>query len=301
MARHNYVSLLGFVNTINIHDNEINPSMSYAMVYVSVARGLRSVGDGREFMKCDNVLVMTRTPEQINIMRSWKEFDIVEIKGMIAAKQIKKASFCTKCGERNSFDGTVVYIQPIALMKRDSRESSEECLEFLKENREFSNVVFLLGTLCRDPKKVTVKTGAGMTVTQYQIAINRKYHVREDAPEIKSDYPWVKSYGENAASDKAYLKVGSEVFVDGCIQARKVNRHSICLHCAQRYDWTDRALEIVPYETEYIANFLTKEEAEAKQAETARQAINSVLSKLNGYDDKFSEDDVNAGIESEEL
>ena len=58
--------------------------------------------------------------------------------------------------------------------------------------------------------------------------MNRKFRIQTDPPEIKTDYPWVKSYGENAKEDKNRLRVGSEVYIDGCLQARSVQRHAFC-------------------------------------------------------------------------
>lgn len=303
MARHNLVFLLGYVNSIQIHNTK--GGEPYAMVYMSVARSDRKVGDHRQYMKCDMPLVMTRDPDTLREMSSWQQFDIVEVKGMIAAKGVGKSSFCGHCGERNLADGTMVYVNPIFAAKRGHKDTQDECIQFLTRNREISNQVFTLGELCRDPKKITPK--AGLTVTQYQIALNRKYRIAADPPEIRSDYPWVKSYGENALNDRKYLHIGSQVFIDGCLQARKVQRHSVCEHCGQKYEWADRALEIVPYETEYLANFYTHEEAEAKMNAIAADKVRGLLSSLTGFDgndvpdDEYSEDDVKAGIQSEEL
>ena len=91
----------------------------------------------------------------------------------------------------------------------------------------------------------------------------------------------------NAASDLKRLHIGSEVFIDGRLQARSVNQHTVCgqeydengdpicydngmpmmrvdedgeiIGCGKRYDWKDRIVEIVPYETEYIGNYYSDE------------------------------------------
>ena len=60
----------------------------------------------------------------------------------------------------------------------------------------------------------------------------------------------------------------------------------------------------MPYETEYIANFDTKEEADAKEAAITHEKAMSALSKLTGYsgvDDTYTPEDIKAGIDSEEL
>jgi hypothetical protein len=99
------------------------------------------------------------------------------------------------------------------------------------------------------------------------------------------------------------------------LQARKVNRHDTCDECHENYDWADRALEIVPFETEYVANYYTQEEYEAKIQKEREKASENVLTSLFGYDsdnaassldsnnvpdDVYSQEDIDAGIESEE-
>ena len=298
MARHNLVFMLGFITSIQIQ-RSVNQD-PYAMVYVSVARGPRSVGDHKHHLKCDNVLVMCRDKDIIQEMETWEMYDIVEIKGTIAAKSVNKGSHCQSCGAKNTAEGVIVYINPIFGKKRGHLTDEEACLNYLAENQEVSNQAFIFGTLCRDPKKITPKEG--LIVTQYQIAINRKFRIQADPPEIRTDYPWVKSYGENAISDREHLHTGSQVFVDGCIQARKVNRHAVCIKCGQKYDWADRAMEIVPFETEYIANFYTEEEIAENKAKVAAQKTRSVLMSLKGIelpDDEYSDDDIKAGIDSD--
>ena len=247
---------------------------------------------------------MSRDPNVIKEMAAWQQFDIVEIKGTIAAKAVGKSSFCQHCGAKNVAEGVIVYVNPIFAKKRGHFQTQDECLQYLTENREVSNMVFVFGTLCRDPKKISPKEG--LTITQYQIALNRKFRIKEDAPEIRADYPWVKSYGENAIADRKHLHVGSQVFIDGCLQARKVNRHTVCAVCGQRYDWADRAMELVPHDTEYIGNYYTEEEAEARQAQIASEKSVGLLRSLKGItgdtipDDNITDDDIRAGIESEE-
>lgn len=299
MARHNLVFLHGYVALAQIHAP--SNGQPYAIAYIVVGRADRPVGDHKDHMRCDSPTIMSRDPKIIREIATWKEFDIVSIKGTLAAKTVGKASECSHCGTRNVLDGTLVYVNPIYAKKMGRVENADAGLSYLAEHREVSNQAFIFGTLCVNPKKVTPKEG--LIVTQYQVALNRKFHIQADPPEIRTDYPWVKSYGENALSDRKFLHIGSQIFVDGCLQARKVNRHTVCPACGQKYDFADKALEIVPYETEYIANFDTKEEADAKEAAITHEKAMSVLSKLTGYagmDDMYTPEDIQAGIDSEE-
>ena len=279
MARHNIVFLRGFVSKFTIGQSK--EGEEFAMIHVSVARGERNVGDKKLHMKLDAPLVMTRNEAMVKEMKTWEENDIVDIKGVITAKAILKGSFCRSCGEKNTAEGALVYVNPIYCEKLMHLETKDECQEYLSSHREISNISYTIGTLCRDPKLIRPKEG--LTVAQYQIALNRKYRIQSDPPQIKSDYPWVKSYGENAISDMEHLHVGSHVFIDGCLQARNVQRHKVCDKCGTTYEWMDKAMEIVPYETEYLANFYSEEEIAERKERDRENAVKNVLSSLSGY------------------
>ena len=258
MARHNLANLTGFViRKPEIHVNDQGEFL-YALCTISVVRGYREVGDKKLFMKSDNPIIMSNDPSNISKMSTWEENDIVQIKGVIAVKTITKSNTCVHCGEINKTEGALVYINPIYSLKLAHCNTQEEAINMLSELREISNQIYVIGTLCRDPK--TILTKEGLTITQYQIALNRKYFIRSDPPEIRSDYPWVKSYGDHAKEDRLRLHTGSVVFVDGCIQARSVQKHIICESCGQEYTWKDRAMEIVPYDTEYLRDYYTDED-----------------------------------------
>lgn len=275
MSRHNLAFLTGAViKAPTIHTDE-EGNYVYGMCYLNVVRGFREVGDKKKFMRSDNPIIMTRDQSILKKMETWKENDIIQLKGVIAAKNVLKSSYCPYCNEKNQADGSLVYINPIFVMTLEHFETFEEALEYLSRVREISNQVYLLGTLCRDPKKISPKEG--LTVTQYQIALNRKYFIRSDPPEIKSDYPWVKSYGQNALDDRERLHVGSKVFIDGFIQARSVQKHVTCESCGEKYDWKDRAMEIVPYETEYLYDYYTDEDIAKREADAAKAALQSVF------------------------
>ena len=299
MAKHNLALLYGsLLQKPVIHISDITGEADYAHCTIEVVRGYREVGDHKK-IKYDNPTIMTREPSIIQEMSTWEQYDIVEVKGVIACKTVKKGSICKHCGERNFFPGALVYINPIFAKKRVHLNSEDECVQFLNNNREISNQVFVFGRLCRDPKKITPLEG--LTVTQYQIALNRKYRIRSDPPEIRSDFPWVKSYGENAKSDRKFLHVGSEIFVDGCLQARSVQRHGTCTFCGEEYTWRDRAMEIVPYEIEYINHFYSEDEADEIEKKREEDRVKSILGGLKGIsgnndDDELTESDYDDGF-----
>lgn len=330
MAKQNLAMLLGAVakNCKVVKDAE--GRSLYAMAYINVARGPRDVGDHRLYMKCDNPIIMARDEENVKKMETWKKGDIVMVKGVVASKHIMKSSFCPACGKKNSFPGSLVYINPIYVETRAHCESDEECLQYLAEHREISNQIFVFGTLCRAPKRITPKQG--LVVTQYQIAMNRKFRIKEDPIEIKADYPWVKSYGDNAENDYWRLHEGTEIYIDGCLQARSVQRHAFCgqaygengklmyneeglpvimkdskgnpLGCGEMYDWQDRAMELVPYATEYLNNYYSDEEIEEHKEERRLQKerdtqLRKKVNLMDGLDDDpITEEDIEDGFDT---
>lgn len=386
MAKQNLAFLLGSVaKEVRVVKDREGRNL-YAMAYINVARGLREVGDHRKYMKCDNPIIMTRDENMMAEIATWHHRDIVFVKGVIASKHIKKASYCEYCNTKNSFPGALVYVNPIYVKKQAHFNTDEECLQYLADNREISNQIFVFGTLCRDPKKITPREG--LTVTQYQIAMNRKFRIQTDPPEIKTDYPWVKSYGENAKEDRNRLRVGSVVYIDGCLQARSVQRHAFCgqacdekgkvlfyeggepvmilenvdeavasktckgkimiaseyarmvqakdefgnlmyhenrepvmrqktedvvargqktqflvfeknglpvnAGCGEQYIWKDRAMEIVPYATEYLYNYRDDDEVEAFVEERKAQ-----IERDRAANGKASDDDVIDSVEDD--
>ena len=55
------------------------------------------------------------------------------------------------------------------------------------------------------------------------------------------------------------------------LQTRDILRTTTCEECGTNYQWQDSAMEIIPYEVEYLQNFITTEEQEAQEkAETER-------------------------------
>lgn len=295
MSRHNLAFLTGAVLNKPIIVKNDDGSYVYGMCFINVVRGFRDAGDHKNFMKSDNPIIMTREISVLEEMENWDTNDIVFIKGVIAAKSLQKTSNCPHCEQKNSAEGTLVYINPIFARKEASCETQEAAMNYLSSIREISNQVYLLGTLCRDPKKIKPKEG--LIVTQYQIALNRKYFIRSDPPEIKTDYPWVKSYGDNAVSDREHLHTGSVVFIDGCIQARNVQRHLTCPNCGEDYIWKDRAMEIVPYETEYMRNFYSDEEIEENKRKQRENAIHSIFGGDTEDGDEIEQEDIDAGID----
>lgn len=268
-----------------------------AMVYVHVIRGVREVKDGKKYIKHDYPLVVSNDKKMIERMAKWKENDMVYIKGVITSKRIAKKSFCPYCTDEegnatvNVGKGLLLYITPVYVDVMKSFETKEEAIAELMHSREISNQAIVLGMLWNNP--AYFKTKHGLIVTQYQLITERKYRIKTDDPDLRTDWPWVKSYGEQAIEDRMRLQKGSLVIIDGFIQARNVRRKTKCACCGEIYEWNDRTMEIVPFDTEYLKNYKTDqilEDEEGQKAEDLRQALFGHLIKDEVTEDMNTDD-----------
>lgn len=267
-------------------------------MYLDVVRGKRDVGDKITYLKHDSVLVLTFDEEYVTKMEQCHKNDIVLIKGVVTTKRIKKNAPCPYCKEHDmagigtTVDSIIVYVTPLHIEKIKSYDEKLPAVTDIANRREISNQVFVYGTVLKDPKFVVTKQK--IQITQYPIAINRKYTIRMDDPSIKTDYPIVKSYGEQARDDKTFLKFQAEVLVDGFLQTRSVVKNKKCPCCGNFYKWRDNTCELVPYAVEYLTGFKTEEEVEAEQHATVEQYKQALFdSGVNDeLDDFLKSDDV---------
>lgn len=280
MARHNFVFFYGMVtkNPKIIYDEEGN--FVRGQCVITTIRGSRNTEDDKyENYKYDCPILVTKNPELICKMTEWKTFDMVEIKGTVSTRDIKRGSICPNCGHQNIKAGVLCYITPIYVNKIEHGANEEECFNLLKEKCEISNQCIIAGNLCNDP--IVYRPESGQMQAQYQIALNRKFRVKEDPPELKTDYPWVKSTGENAESDSKFLMKGSSVLVEGFVQTRNIKQKNVCEECGEEYEYTAQALEIVPYSTEYLLNCRSTEEIESMETAARESAFNDLFKTDN--------------------
>ena len=224
---------------------------------------------------------MAKEKAMLEKFRTLEVNDIIFIKGVITSTKMKKKSFCTCIDPEtnnpteNLSLGNLLYVTPLYINKVKSYgEDEASAIQDVIENREISNQAYVIGTLIQDPKLWTTKKGT--QITQYPIAINRKFLIRSDDPSIKTDWPVVKSYGEQARNDKVFLQYQANVFIDGFLQARAVTRKTKCKCCGKIYEWTDHAMEIIPYAVEYLTGQKTTEEIE----EEHRKSIEDLKQEL---------------------
>ncbi len=302
MGRQNIAFLYGRVEKPPIiKKNSETGEYVYGMVYLDTVRSNRHVDDDVRYIRHSYPLIMSQDKAVLDRISEWKENDIVLVKGVITSKAIPKASFCSHCADngvktRNQIIGNLIYITPIYVRREaEFGEDKQAAVEHLIENREISNQIYVLGTLIRDPKLFTTKKG--LQITQYQVAINRKLTIRADDPSIRTDWPVVKSYGEQALNDKLFLKYQADAIIDGFLQARNVKRKIKCSCCGQIYDYDDHCMEIVPYDVEYLRGFRSKDEIEEEEKATLEDLKQQLFTKAHRdkLEPELMSDDVSDG------
>lgn len=300
MARQNVNFLYGRVSKEPIIKLNDNGELILGMVYIQVVRGVRDVKDNQYYIKYDKPLVMSREKEILEKMKDWKVNDIVQIKSMVVTKTIKKTTKCPFCTDEegnatvNRIEGSLVYLNPIHVTKiRSYGEDKKAAVDDILENREISNQLYIYGTLINDPRLFITKSK--LRVTQYQIASNRLFRVRTDDPNIRTDFPWVKTYGEQAVEDKLRLHQSSDVVIDGFLQARNIKRKTVCSCCNKEFRWKDSCMEIIPFSVEYIKG--TYKSDDDLKAE-GKQNIDEIKQKL--FSGK-SIDEMEDGYDSEDF
>ena len=265
MARCNEVSMTGILRNPPIIKKDLKTGdLKMAIAELLIVRGKRSRSSGQQYSIYANPCVITSEIKLIQAIETWQQWDVVLVKGFIGTKRVRKPSSCKFCGTRNAVNGDLGYVEPIFAEVIKHAESETAAIKFLGNYKEISNHFASIGNVVHDPRRLTVYTNrcGEVKLCQYQIALNRTYHVQSDSPLKRADFPWVKSYGTDCDEDYYRLKKNATVYIDGFIQTRRILRHSTCPVCGASYDWIDRTLEIVPYRSEYLQNCRSTEEVE---------------------------------------
>lgn len=210
--------------------------------------------------------------------------------------------------ERKSFKGDIIGIKDLgekddgfSEVRVISREEikDKDVLKYLQWMGEISNRIYIMGNVCADPT-YNPKDNGGRVCT-YQLGINRKLFIKEDDPDIRADYPWVKSLGDQADKDNVAIRKGSLVFIDGSIQAREdFIMEKQCENCGETCKVKGQAMEIVPYSVEYLRNCNTDFEDEKDDDEYDDFADLAVSEEERDKDNDFDEGWENYSSNSDE-
>lgn len=280
MARHNYVSVMAFVKK--------EPKVKDTIDGQAGIVGLTTIMSGRDYNKAttgyqlNSVTFCARSQEDeiVEIIKELKLYQIVQITGFIATTEKDKKAECPFCHTINrrvdacvahgkiKSGGNEIFVYPITMKIEKQCASEQEAYEYLHQNEEDVNRVFILGNLTGAPINGVLNEGR-KPYTRFQLAINRKY-CPKGGNEVyeRTDYPWVYSYGTKALEDFQNLEKGALVFIDGALQARKFKEQYVCGNCQKEYDVRGRTLEVLSYDTEYLRLPMCKETDETDEKES---------------------------------
>lgn len=274
MAMHNKSRLLGYLpeDPIIKNPDDIDEAMAHFTVAVTHRNPTGYRAEGR--LAVDKIPVLCDgNPKIMNIVKTIKKGDFVDIEGLYNVLYTEKESICSECGQHNIKHGISCYVYPLFIQKVDPG-FTEEDISFLDDGsktideylkniyEEVSNHTLLLGYVAQVPELIV------QNCARYCISVDRKVFVPTQST-IVTDYPFVYSYGEQGARDLKYLKEGSLIMIDGFIRNRKVKNRMECQWCGNRYDFDDFSTEIIPYSVEYLNNIKT--DTELKLEETLKK------------------------------
>jgi len=272
MAKENYVVLHGQLFDkariyINSEGEAKRATFALRVIRRPFATGEGQIRTGK--WNVDYPTILTSDPELIKIASTLEKGDMVDVRGVLTTREVTKKAICPN-GHQVSWQGNFVFITPIYICRREQRLNEDEGLKLLRERAEISNVTMIIGTLCRDPifHEYSNKEGC---MAQYQIAANRRYHIRDGHDAERTDYPWVKTINRQARDDYAHLRMNSTVFINGAIQTREVERSIVCEECGEEFPIKETVTELFPYAVEYLMNCVFDED-EKKNKDNAGDA-----------------------------
>ena len=290
MAEHNQVSLYASViSEPKVYMDDETGEYIRASFFVNTLRSSRPYQgrDESNELTPDTLMIMSQDPVVVKQVAGVNLYDILIINGVITTRNMKKMIMCPNeaCESRGpsgqgrfpmnlasekskSESSMVTFISPITIDIRHHNISKEESSAYLIQYREMSNIATMVGNLCGDVQMVENGHAAA-----YQIGIDRKFYLKGDDATTRADYPYVRVYGDQAEKDFKYLHKGSMVLIDGMVQLRSFERKFKCPYCGEEITKSSNVMEIVPYSTEYLQDFITKSEYERMQEERHKQLV----------------------------
>ena len=264
MAKENTVLLYGYMETtptIHFQGNEIDyVRFSLVTTRRTYSNNLILTGPERE----DKITVFVRNKELIQKIWDYKNQSdeeepfldtMIFLRGSLCTKYITRILRCPDCHEAYKKDYFLTYVDPIDLYFWEHPVDNQASL--VHEKFELSNLIFIWGTLVRNPDIFPSMYEIGLSrqnneklskiECEFQIASNRKRKILEDTPMDTTDYPWVKVFGQKAIEAYETLETGTEIYIHGSLEARNVDNSNICPHCGHVSITHDTVMEIVPY------------------------------------------------------
>jgi len=273
MATHNQIRLVGYLKEPPKIMNINTPGAEKVICKVRTTR--RDI-DGYEGPYFEDVLVFYDSQELMPKMLTLKQYDVVDIKGVVNVMTVNKRTQCPNCGTVNyKMYGASVFVYPISLIKlnslatfvEDKDELPDEALR--KRYLEVSNQAIIIGTVVREPAMIGNER---VICCKYPLGVDRKYYISTQS-QVTADYPWIYSYHQQAESDMRHLQPGTLVMIDGFMHSRSIKCKMTCDNCQSEYEYPDYTTCFVPYSVEYLNGYKTDEDIAREEELKRREAI----------------------------
>lgn len=155
MARENLAFLHGQIQSKPRIYQDVDGTLTRAILAIKVIRrpylhGNGEVQGGKLHIDCP--IIMSGNEEIIKKVTQMEQGDMVDIRGVLTTREVLKSTICQKCGTKNSVQGNAVYITPLYICRREEHLDTASGFELLKERNEISNIILLIGNLCRPPQ-----------------------------------------------------------------------------------------------------------------------------------------------------
>ncbi len=260
MATHNQVRLIGYLTSDPKIINEGKPGEEKILMNLKTTR---RDSDGYSGDRYCEVIVYYSGENLMSKFKTYRHFDILDIKGVFMVLPTKRNSICPVCGALNYKDNAVsTFVYPQSVTRLGSyTEFYDEKMEtpdslLIKNYQENSNQALIVGTLVTEPQFIATTSG---NLCRYGLGVDRKYYVKEQA-EQHADYPWVYSYGEQAEWDAKYLMKKSVILMDGFIHNEWYTAKLVCSACKSEYTKEAVGTQFTPYSIEYLSGYRTDED-----------------------------------------
>lgn len=235
----------------------------------------------------DNVWVLTKDKAFIEEIKQMQVYDLVMVKGAVRVTANRKKSICPDCGFKHVFNSTKTTVYPIFMQRLETvgakygtySEETEDAVRAERMKRladfiEVSNIVKLIGVVCREPE-LYQRDSDGKAMLTFPLAVKRKYFISEDDMSINVDFPYVKLYGSKAKQQYGILHKSNLIMIDGFLHTREIIRRIECEQCGNKYSKKDRVSEIVPYSVDYIRSNISDTEFERSDVAYRPQIVGS--------------------------
>lgn len=285
----------------------------YKVVFTLLTLRSYKTDDGRRHFRKERIKVVLRDEKQIAALFRLpaEEGCFMEIYGLLCTVPKPKRFTCPSCGNDIVTHGISTFVRPlvfrvtetfgrvreeqvklmgersVANLKEDEPACESVVFKMLRDRLPVSNTVTVIGNVFRNPEY-----SAPEGVCTYGLAVNRSFHIMEDPEDIRSDFPWVKSFGENAERDNLYLKdrlpdrQGTTVYVRGSLQSRENYTRKIeCPFCGKTGEHEDKegTIEIISKETVFLRNYNDVPEKYESQTDTGignRMLVNGQIMEV---------------------